>query len=106
VPVDTLEISMGILRNLTLINILFWMIVFYLGYHLLHGNYNIQNYLITKFETKMFEDFNYKLKNEIIMVNKDIYALGYNYPDMVDEVAKRKYPFPVEGETLIILDRD
>ena len=54
----------------------------------------------------MFEDFNYKLKNEIIMVNKDIYALGYNYPDMVDEVTKRKYPLPVEGETLIILDRD
>lgn len=54
----------------------------------------------------MFEDFNYRLTNEIIMVNKDIYALGYNYPDMVDEVFKNKYPFPVEGETLIILDRD
>ena len=105
-PVDTLKLSMGILRNLTLFNILFWMIIVYLGYHLLHGNYNIQNYLITKFETKMFEDFNYQLKNEIIMVNKDIYALGYNYSDMVDEVTKRKYPLPLEGETLIIIDRD
>lgn len=97
---------MALLKKLSLVNIFFFMIISYLVYHSLHGNYNIQNYLITKFEKKMFEDFNYRLTNEIIMVNKDIYALGYNYPDMVDEVLKKKYPFPVEGETLIILDRD
>lgn len=97
---------MAILKKLSLVNIFFFMTISYLAYHSLHGNYNIQNYLITKFEKKMFEDFNYRLTNEIIMVNKDIYALGYNYPDMVDEVFKNKYPFPVEGETLIILDRD
>ena len=53
----------------------------------------------------MFEDFNYRLKNEIISVNKDIYALALDMDDMVDEVAKRQYPFPREGEVLIKLDQ-
>ena len=52
----------------------------------------------------MFEDFNYRLKNEIISVNKDIYALALDMDDMVDEVTKRQYPLPVEGEVLIKLD--
>ena len=52
----------------------------------------------------MFEDFNYRLKNEIISVNKDIYALALDMDDMVDEVSKRQYPFPREGEVLIKLD--
>ena len=76
----------------------------YLIYHTLIGQYNLQNYLITKFETKMFEDFNYRLKNEIISINKDIYALVLNMDDMVDEVAKRQHPLPREGEVLIKLD--
>ena len=52
----------------------------------------------------MFEDFNYRLKNEIITVNKDIYALHYEFDDMVDEVAKRQYPILTNGEVLIKLD--
>ena len=88
--------------NLT--NFLFLFIVVYLIYHTIHGQYNLQNYLISKFEKKMFEDFHYTLQQELIMVNKDIYALGYNYPDMVDEISKRKNPFPVDGEILIKID--
>ena len=52
----------------------------------------------------MYEDFNYRLKNEIITVNKDIYALALGMDDMVDEVTKRQYPLPFEGEVLIKLD--
>jgi len=52
----------------------------------------------------MFEDFNYRLKNEIISVNKDIYALALDMDDMVDEVANRQYPLPREGEILIKID--
>ena len=52
----------------------------------------------------MFEDFNYRLKNEIISVNKDIYALALGMDDMVDEVVKRQYPFPRQEEVLIKLD--
>ena len=78
--------------------------IFYLIHHSLNGNYNIQNYLISKFEKRMFEDFNYRLKNEIISVNNDIYALFYGMKDMEDEIMKRQYPFPVDDEVLIKLD--
>ena len=87
-----------------ILNLFFFFILFYLGYHLFHGQYTIQNYYIYKFEKKMFEDFNYRLKNEIIAVNKDIYALNYEMEDMKDEIMKRQYPLPVEGEVLIKLD--
>ena len=87
-----------------LYNFVFFFIVFYLVYHSINGQYNIQNYLITKFEKKMFEDFNYRLKNEIITVQKDIYALHYQMDDMMDEVNKRKHPLPLNGEVLIKLD--
>jgi len=87
-----------------LTNFLFLFIIVYLIYHTIHGQYNLQNYLISKFEKKMFEDFNYTLLQELIMVNKDIYALGYNYPDIVDEISKRKNPFPVEGEVVFKID--
>lgn len=52
----------------------------------------------------MYEDFNYQLENNLMMVNKDIYALHYQFDDMVDEVTKRKYSFPMDGEVLIKLD--
>jgi cell division protein FtsB len=87
-----------------LYNFVFSFIIIYLIHHTLIGQYNLQNYLIIKFETKMFNDFNYRLKNEIISVNKDIYALHYDMADMNDEVMKRQYPYPVDGEVLIKLD--
>ena len=95
---------MRIFRTGYILNLFFFFILFYLGYHLIHGQYTIQNHLIYKFEKRMFEDFNYRLKNEIITVNKDIYALHYDMSDMKDEVMKRQYPFPVDGEVLIKLD--
>jgi cell division protein FtsB len=52
----------------------------------------------------MYEDFNYKLKQSLVDVNKDIFALHYSFEDMVDEIAKRKMPLPAEGEVLIKLD--
>ena len=73
-------------------------------YHTLHGQYNIQNRLIYDFEKKLFEDFNYNLKQSLADVNKDIYALHYEFDDMVDEVAKRRYPILTDGEVLIKLD--
>ena len=78
--------------------------IFYLIHHSFNGKYNVQNYLINKFEKRMFEDFNYRLKKEITLVNNDIYALFYNMEDIKDELYKRQYPFPVDGEVLIKLD--
>ena len=73
-------------------------------YHTLHGQYNIQNRLIYDFEKKLFEDFNYNLQKSLADVNKDIYALHYEFDDMVDEITKRKMPLPLQGEVLIKLD--
>ena len=95
---------MRIFRTGYILNLFFFFILIYLGYHLIHGQYTIQNHLIYKFEKKMFEDFNYRLKNEINSVNKDIYALALGREDMVDEITKRQYPLPAEGEILIKLD--
>ena len=52
----------------------------------------------------MFEDFNFRLKQSLVDVNKDIFALHYKFEDIQDEIAKRKMPFPVQGEVLIKLD--
>ena len=52
----------------------------------------------------MFEDFNYRLKQSLVDVNKDIFALHYQFEDMEDEIASRKMPFPKVGEFLIKLD--
>jgi len=73
-------------------------------YHTLHGQYNIQNRLIYDFEKKLFEDFNYNLQKSLADVNKDIYALHYEFDDMLDEITKRKMPLPTQGEVLIKLD--
>jgi len=73
-------------------------------YHTLHGQYNIQNRLIYNFEKKLFEDFNYNLQKSLADINKDIYALHYEFDDMVDEITKRKMPLPLQGEVLIKLD--
>ena len=91
-----------LLESLT--NLFFVFMIGYLIYHTLYGNYNLQNYYISKFETKMFEDFNYRLKQSLVDINKDIFALHYQFEDMQDEVAKRKIPLPAEGEVLIKLD--
>lgn len=85
-------------------NFFFLFIVCYLVYHTLNGNFNIQNYLISKFEKKIFEDFNYKLQQSLADVNKDIFALHYQFKDMQDEISKRKIPIPINGEILIKLD--
>ena len=52
----------------------------------------------------MFEDFNYRLRQSLVDVNKDIIALHYQFEDMQDEITKRKMPFPADGEVLIKLD--
>ena len=95
---------MSFIKSTFILNAFCFFIISYLIYHTLYGNYNLQNYYISKFETKMFEDFNYKLKQSLVDVNKDIFALHYQFEDMQDEITKRKMPFPKPGEVLIKLD--
>ena len=95
---------MRIFKTSLIVNFFCLFIFIYLIYHTLHGQYNVQNYLISKYEKRMYEDFNYKLKQSLVDVNKDIFALHYSFDDMVDEITKRKMPLPAEGEVLIKLD--
>ena len=87
-----------------LLNILLLLTFIYLIHHTFHGQYNIHNYLINKFEQKMYEDFRYNLKQDTVAINLDILALWNEDADMIDEIEKRNNPAPREGEIVIKID--
>ena len=86
-----------------LLNLFFVFILFYLTYHIFNGRYNIQNYLINKFELKLFQDFHYNLKQKSTAVDMDLKALYYEGEDFIDELSKQN-SLPLPGETILKLD--
>ena len=86
-----------------LLNIVFVFLLFYLIYHTFNGKYNLQNYLINKFELKLFQDFHYNLKQKSLAVDMDLKALYYETDDFLDELSKQ-YSSPQSGETVLKLD--
>ena len=86
-----------------LLNIVFVFFLFYLIYHTFNGKYNLQNYLINKFELKLFQDFQYNLKQKSLAVDMDLKALYYEKDDFLDELSKQNEP-PELGEMVIKLD--
>ena len=86
-----------------LLNIVFVFLLFYLTYHTFNGKYNLQNYLINKFELKLFQDFHYNLKQKSIAVDMDLKALYYEGEDFIDELSKQN-SLPLPGETVLKLD--
>ena len=84
-------------------NIFFILLLFYLAYHIFNGRYNIQNYLINKFELKLFQDFHYNLKQKSMATDMDLNALYLEKSDYMDELSKR-YSSPSDGETLLKID--
>ena len=86
-----------------LLNLFFVFILFYLTYHIFNGRYNIQNYLINKFELKLFQDFHYNLKQKSTAVDMDLKALYYEGEDFIDELSKQN-SLPLAGETVLKLD--
>lgn len=86
-----------------LLNIVFVFLLFYLIYHTLNGKYNLQNYLINKFELKLFQDFHYNLKQKSLAVDMDLKALYYEKDDFLDELSKQ-FSEPESGEILLKLD--
>ena len=85
-----------------LLNIVFVFLLFYLTYHTFNGKYNLQNYLINKFELKLFQDFHYNLKQKSLAVDMDLKALYYKKDDFLDEFSKQSSE-PENGETLLKL---
>ena len=86
-----------------LLNIVFVFLLFYLIYHTFNGQYNLQNYLINKFELKLFQDFHYNLKQKSLAVDMDLKALYYEKDDFLDELSKQ-FSEPENGEILLKLD--
>ena len=86
-----------------LVNIFFIFILLYLTYHPFHGRYNIQNYLINKFELKLFQDFHYNLKQKTLAIDMDLNALRNESDDFLDELSKQ-FSDPDNGEILLKLD--
>ena len=86
-----------------LLNLFFVFILFYLTYHIFSGRYNIQNYLINKFELKLFQDFHYNLKQKPLAIDMDLNALRNESDDFLDELSKQ-FSEPENGEILFKLD--
>ena len=75
----------------------------YLAYHIINGKYNIQNYLINKFELKLFQDFHYNLKQKSLAVDMDLRALYNEGEDFLDEIS-HQFSEPENGELLLKID--
>ena len=86
-----------------LLNIVFIFLLVYLVYHTFNGKYNLQNYLINKFELKLFQDFHYNLKQKSLAVDMDLKALYYEKDDFLDELSKQ-FSEPENGEAVLKLD--
>ena len=87
-----------------LVNIFFVFIIFYLAYHLIYGNFNIQNYLVYKFEEKIWKQKQETLDKNIADVAMDLNALRLGQEDYLEELQIQKNPLPNEGETVLKLD--
>ncbi len=95
---------MKFLKTNSLINIFFIFVLFYLIYHALYGRLNIGNYLIYKYEHKMYIKLQEKLNIDMFDLNIDLQSFYSNKDDYIDEITKQKNTNPVDGEIIIKLD--
>ncbi len=95
---------MKFLKTNNLINLFFVFVVIYLIYHTIYGRFNIGNYLIYKFEHKMYVNLQDKLDINMIDLNIDLHSFYSNKDDYIDEISKQKNTNPVDGEVIIKLD--
>ena len=87
-----------------LLNIVFIFIIFYLTYHLIYGKFNIQNYLVYKFEERVYKEKQEILDKNIADVAMDLNALRLNKEDYLEELQLQQNPLPQVGETVLKLD--
>ena len=95
---------MKFLKTNNLINLFFIFVVIYLIYHTIYGRFNIGNYLIYKYEYKMYVKLQEKLNIDMIDLNIDLHSFYSNKEDYIDEISKQKNTNPIEGEVIIKLD--
>ena len=87
-----------------LINFFFAFVMFYLIYHTIYGKFNVGNYLIYKFESKIYDHLSSELYQNMIDLNVDLHSFYSNKEDYIDEISKQKNPSPKNGEIIIKLD--
>jgi hypothetical protein len=71
---------------------------------LIYGNFNIQNYLVYKFEEKIYKQKQDILDKNISDLAMDLDALYNQKEDYLEELQIQKNPLPNEGETVLKLD--
>ena len=95
---------MKFLKTNSLINLFFAFVIIYLIYHTIYGKFNVGNYLIYKFEHKMYLKLQENLKKNMIDLNVDLHSFYSNKDDYIDEISKQKNTNPQDGEIIIKLD--
>ena len=80
---------MKFLKTNSLINLFFAFVIIYLIYHTIYGKFNIGNYLIYKFEHKMYLKLQEKLKKNMIDLNVDLHSFYSNKDDYIESVQKK-----------------
>ena len=76
----------------------------YLIYHTVYGKFNIGNYLIYKFEEKMYEKLQSNLDQKMLDINIDLHSFYSNKEDYIDEITNQNNHNIQDGETIIKLD--
>ena len=93
-----------VLKSSLVINSVFVFFIFYFIFHLFNDNLSIQKYLVLEFENKFFEEKQRLINLKIESIDMDLFAMYAEKEDMYDELSKKHYPDPREGEVIIKID--
>ena len=93
-----------VLRSSLVINSVFVFFLIYFTFHLFTDNLNIQKYLVLEFEKRLFEEKQRLINLKIESIDMDLFAMYAEKEDMYDELSKKQYPDPRNGEIVLKLD--
>jgi len=92
------------LKASSLINFFVIFVLIYLVYHTVYGKFNVGNFLIYKFEEKMYKKLQSNLDQKMLDINIDLHSFYSNKEDYIDEITKQNNPNIQDGETILKLD--
>ena len=95
---------MKFLKASSLLNFFFIFVLVYLTYHIVYGKFNIGNYLIYKFEEKLYKKLQSNLDQKMLDINVDLKSIYNREDDFIDEITKKINPNIQDGETILKLD--
>ena len=95
---------MKFLKASSLINFFFIFVLIYLVYHTVYGKFNVGNFLIYKFEEKMYKKLQSNLNQKMLDINIDLHSFYSNKEDYIDEITQQNNPNIQDGVTILKLD--